>query len=373
VLKPIQNISLAMIGLLLPVSFLFAGCVGDKNAAEKDSGLSDGDGMLDDSITSADSQPADENSGSDSSHYEDEDSAPPANPSAGCGSAGGVYGPGTTEGALFHGGRRRTFLVHVPPQYQQTRPAPLVILLHGGNGSGAKMEQMTGFDTVADREGLVAVYPDGTGPLKTWNGGICCGYAVENNVDDVGFIMALLDHLENTLCLDCRRVFVTGASNGAFMAHRLGCEAPNRIAAIAPVAGQEGSPTCSPVRPVAVMQIHGTLDAHAPWNGGEGCGFAGIVFPSVPDTMEGWRMRNSCQATVHRLLEEGDGECDSYDDCAPGGETVLCAIVGGGHSWPGGEAPPADQTERCPEDGPHCTNFHASEQIWKFFSRQALP
>jgi len=299
--------------------------------------------------------------------------SPPAEPSAGCGTEGGAYGTGTTAGRIRYGDRERTFLVHVPPAHDGTRPIPVVFVFHGGAGSGANIARTTAFDAVADREGFIAVYPDGTGIPKTWNGGFCCGSAARETVDDVGFVRALLDHLEESLCADRRRIFATGMSNGAILTHRLGCEAYDRIAAIAPVAGTEGSPTCSPTRAVPVMQVHGTQDTHVPWEGGAGCGLAGVDFPSVPSTMEGWRLRNGCRATTHRLFEEGDGICDGYDDCADGGETVLCTIVGGGHGWPGGDPPPLEERNRCPDDGEHSTTFHASEQIWRFFARQARP
>jgi polyhydroxybutyrate depolymerase len=113
-------------------------------------------------------------------------------------------------------------------------------------------------DDVADREGFVTVYPDGLGVLGTWNGGGCCGYAVQNDVDDVGFVTALLDHLEQALCIDRARVFASGMSNGGIFSHRLACEQSERIAAIAPVAGTLMIESCAPSRSVSVMHIHGS-------------------------------------------------------------------------------------------------------------------
>ncbi|MCS6797613.1 MAG: polyhydroxybutyrate depolymerase [Myxococcota bacterium] len=295
-------------------------------------------------------------------------------PSAACAaSSGGAYEVGSRGGTLTHGGRERTFLVRVPPGARAGEPLPVVVVLHGGFGSGAGIASTSGFDDLADREGFVAVFPDGTGAIRTWNGGVCCGSAVRENVDDVGFLVALVEHLGETLCLDRRRVYATGISNGGFLAHRVGCEASHRFVAIAAVAGPEGSPRCEPTRPVGVLHIHGTRDAHAPWDGGEGCGRAGIVFPSVPDTMERWRRRNGCSVATRRVLEQGNGRCDAYEGCAPGGATVLCAVVDGGHSWPGGDPPPARSDERCPDDGPHSTTFDATAVIWSFFRDQSMP
>lgn len=283
--------------------------------------------------------------------------------SAGCEASAKAYPPGTTSDSIVVDGRTRTFRVHVPPG--ATGPLPVVLVFHGGGGSGEQIELRSAeLDPIADREGFVAVYPDGVGLLKTWNGGLCCGKAVEDDVDDVAFVSALLDTLEGSMCLDARRVFATGMSNGAIFSHRLACELSERIAAIAPVAGTIGVPTCAPRRAVPVLEIHGTRDGHVPWAGGAGCGPTDVSFTSVPDTVEGWRVRNGCAATTRVTFEQGDGRCATYDDC--GASVVLCTIEGGGHSWPGG-APKGSGVIDCPADGPQSTTFIASEAAWAFF------
>jgi len=141
--------------------------------------------------------------------------------------------------SLTHGGLTRTYLVH---DYGGTSPAPVVIVLHGGGGNAGNAVRMTGWDRVAARERLIAVYPNGTAnrprvPLLTWNAGHCCAAAMNNKVDDVGFIGAMIDALVASGRADASRVYVTGMSNGAMLAHRLGRELPSLIAAIAPVVG----------------------------------------------------------------------------------------------------------------------------------------
>ena len=287
-------------------------------------------------------------------------------PSAGCGLSAGPYAAGTTtEGEVMHDGMTRTFRVHVPAGYEGTAALPLVLMFHGGGGTARQFEEASsGMNPVADRENFIAVYPDGTGRIQTWNGGGCCGGAVTNNVDDVGFTEAMLDHLESTLCIDRHRVFASGMSNGGIMSHRLACELSDRFAAIAPVAGTEMSPTCTPTRPVALMHIHGTDDGHVPFEGGMGCGPAGVAFNSVPATMERRRTINGCASTTSRVLTEGDGTCEAYADCDA--DAVLCSVAGGGHNWPGG-APPAGLID-CPGNGGQSTTFIASEVIWRFFA-----
>lgn len=286
--------------------------------------------------------------------------------SPGCDAAtAAAHTPGvTTTGSLEVSGNR-SFRIYVPAGYVADRPTPLVLMLHGGGGSGEQLQtQSANMDPVAEREGFITVYPEGTGAVATWNGGICCGRAVQSGVDDVAFVRELLDHVEGELCVDRDRVFAMGMSNGAILSHRLACELSERIAAIAPVAGTIGVADCRPTRPVAVMQIHGTADGHVPWDGGTGCGPAGADFVSVPDTMEGWRTLNECSADAQEYFAEGNGSCTASDGCSA--PLVLCAIDGGGHSWPGGVLKTG--VVDCPEDGPQSETFSASEAAWRFFA-----
>ena len=153
--------------------------------------------------------------------------------------------PGDHTRTLEHDGRTRSYLVHVPPKYDPKRPTPVVLAFHGGGQQ--RLEQMVrfcGLNEKADKEGFIAVYPNGTGRLEqmlTWNGGNCCGYAMWNNVDDVGFTRALLDDLAKVANVDAKRVFATGISNGGIMCYRLASELSDRIAAIAPVSGTMGT------------------------------------------------------------------------------------------------------------------------------------
>lgn len=301
-----------------------------------------------------------------------EDRAVPPGPDASlaCSPSASPYPPGTTEATITVAGTPRTFRIHVPPSYERNKATPVVMLFHGGGGSAKQLEEDSSkMNPVADREGFLAVYPNGSGVIKTWNGGICCGRAVEDNVDDVAFVAALLDHLESKMCTDKRRIFATGMSNGGILSHRLACELSSRIAAVAPVAGTIGVSECKPTRAVPILHVHGSLDGHVPPQGGEGCGPSKTSFVSVPATMEGWRQRNGCGTETTSYLEQGDGKCAAYAGCrAP---VVLCTIEGGGHSWPGGE--PKAGVADCPADGAQSSTFFASEAIWKFFKENPMP
>lgn len=127
-------------------------------------------------------------------------------------------GAGDHTRTLQHDGRSRTYIVHVPPKYDAKQPTPVVLIFHGGGSNAEQTVRFTGLNEKADKETFIAVYPNGTGRLEsyllTWHGGNCCGYAMQNNVDDVGFTRAMLDDLATVLNVDAKRVFATGISNG---------------------------------------------------------------------------------------------------------------------------------------------------------------
>ena len=179
--------------------------------------------------------------------------------------------PGKTR-TLTVGGLNRTYVVHVPKGHDPKTPMPVVLALHGATMNGPMMAWFSGLNRKADEAGFIAVYPNGTGSFSsfTWNGGNCCGSAMQNNVDDVAFIDALLDDLIASYHVDTRRIYATGMSNGAIMAYRLAAELSDRIAAIAPVSGAVGTEISQSKRPVSVLHFHGTMDEYIPFQGGKG-------------------------------------------------------------------------------------------------------
>jgi polyhydroxybutyrate depolymerase len=227
---------------------------------------------------------------------------------------------------------------------------------------------------LADDTGVLVVYPDGVagpGGVRTWNAGGCCGYAVAAGIDDVGFVAALLDRVGERLCVDERRVFAAGMSNGAMLAYRLACALSPRVAAIGVVAGSDVAGYCTTTRPVAVMHVHGTADLNVPWAGGLGCGPSGVAFPSVPTSVGNWVSRNGCGGAAAGYLDEGDGHCERRGTCPSGADVVLCAIDGGGHTWPGALPLASPGFPDCPF-GAQSTTFDATRRLFDFFAAHPL-
>jgi polyhydroxybutyrate depolymerase len=255
----------------------------------------------------------------------------------------------------------RTVEVHVPSSYDPTQPTAFVINFHGYTSNGMQQAGLTGFSTKADANNFVVAYPEGTGNPTSFNAGACCGDAAMNMVDDIGFTSAIIDTANDKLCVDAKRVFVTGFSNGGFMAHRIACELADRVAAIAPVSGLLGIPAdqCRPARAIAVLDFHGQMDNTVPYNGSTQNGW-----PSAPDTFMGWAMRDHCTDGAPAVtFMKSDVSCSTYSQCDAGTAVTLCTISDGGHAWPGSSYPLPGTTQ----------NINATDAIWTFFTQHPMP
>jgi len=268
--------------------------------------------------------------------------------------------------SLRHDGRARTYLVHLPPAYDRAKSWPVVLVFHGGGGHGEQMARMTGFSGKADREGFIAVYPNGSGRWQnrflTWNAGNCCAWAYENRIDDVGFIRALIGQLKKDYAVDEKRVFATGISNGGMMSYRLACELSDRIAAIGPVAGAQNV-DCRPAQPISVIILHGTADLHVLYNGGAPLRMVDVRNPRVDRPVSAavdfWVKRNRC-ADPPAKERKGKVVVERYGHCDADTAVTLYTLLYEGHTWPGGTkwAVWADEPSR---------EVTATDVIWEFF------
>jgi len=218
-----------------------------------------------------------------------------------------------------------------------------------------------------DAEGFIAVYPQGSGgiagKLRTWNAGTCCGQAMQQRIDEIAFVAALLDDLQATVAIDRARVYATGISNGAMMAYEVACALADRIAGIAAVAGEMTAlDRCRPSRPMPVLVIHGSADRNLPIDGGVGAkAFAVHEVRSLASAIDFWRRHDGCSESA-RSAVDGVVRRMSYSSCNGGSEVEVVTIEGGGHSWPGG-----DRLARFLD--PPSTSLDATDEIWRFFAR----
>jgi polyhydroxybutyrate depolymerase len=288
----------------------------------------------------------------------------------------GPLGPGEAVRVITVGELERRYRVYVPASYSPNRPTPVVLAFHGGGGSPASMVRFSGLSEKADEAGFIVVYPYGIGREQTrfltFNGGNCCGLAMQNKVDDVAYVRALLDDLATAANVDADRVFATGMSNGAIVSYYLASKLADRIAAIAPVGAPMGTETCDPSRPVSVMHFHGTADRAAPYEGGRAQRPDGRPGPtdfySVDHTISTWVEANGCdpEPEVVELPDTADDGMrvvrSNYGPCREGTEVVLVAIEGGGHTWPG-QVPVVSYLGKSTQD------ISANDMMWEFFQK----
>lgn len=292
-----------------------------------------------------------------------------------------IQTPGDYTFFLEHDGRKRSCIIHAPPAINAGHALALVLNFHGGGGNAKGYMQYTKMNALADKEGFIVVYPDGTGEREnkflSWNAGKCCGYAFDNNVNDVGFIKRLIEQLPDWVRVDERRVYSTGISNGAMMTYRLASELPNKIAAFAAVAGGTIIDTIASEEPVPIMHIHSLDDPRALYNGGVGPHFPmtkqGVNHPDIEKMLQVWLEHNHCDKnpvigpTVRKKqLASGDEHGATkytYSSAQHGTQIVVWKLTGAGHVWPGGLADYLEDFLGASTDV-----IDANKEIWDFFS-----
>lgn len=270
---------------------------------------------------------------------------------------------------LRHQGAARQYRIHVPNNYRADQAAPMVLSLHGGGGNMhyQASDEYYGWVSKSEQAGFIAVFPNGysrfrDGKLGTWNAGICCGQARDNNSDDVGFIKAMIADIKTKFNIDANRIYANGMSNGGMMSYRLACELSVTLRAVASVAGTDGTLQCSPTKAMPIFHIHALDDDRALYNGGSGSASdTHADFVSVPKSIEKWVKLNRCQIPAKRILQVEGAYCEEYDGCRDDVKVKLCVTETGGHSWPGGKK------VRGKAQGSQAIN--ATDLIWDFYNQ----
>lgn len=266
------------------------------------------------------------------------------------------------------GGVERSYLLHLPQNYNGNNKLPLIIAMHGGFGSAYNIEDQSKLSLKADAENFIVVYPEGLigGLLKirTWNAGVCCGASSRDNVDDVNFIDVMLDTLIGQYAIDTTRIYATGMSNGGFMSYRLACELSHRIAAIAPVACTMTMDNCSPTRPVPIIHFHSYIDESIPYLGGIGNGVSDHYNPPLDSVLNVWSAYNECKTGKEIVSDNSGYTFAKWKSCECNTKIQLYLTHDGGHSWPGGK-----QTAI----GDMVSDYvNATNLMWDFFQQYSL-
>jgi polyhydroxybutyrate depolymerase len=267
---------------------------------------------------------------------------------------------GTLDSSVTHAdvefdGTRRSYELHVPVSYDGRVPVPLILNFHGLTQTGDAQRAQSHMDDKADQEGFIVAYPNGIN--NAWNS----GPSGSNVADDVGFTRAVVDDLGTRGCINLKRVYATGMSNGGGMSHRLACEAADVIAAVAPSSGQLALDpnACAPQRPIPLMHFHGKNDTVARYEG-------------VPAMIQAWADRNGCTDEPRVTYQEGDVTCETADQCDADASVTLCTAVEAGHCWLGYPCPDIPGFPDI-DLGGSTTSINANDAMWELFSRTELP
>jgi polyhydroxybutyrate depolymerase len=266
--------------------------------------------------------------------------------------------PGQWTQVLRFEGRDRTYELYVPPKYTGRQAVPVVFNFHGF-GSNAKQQMIYGnFRPEADRDGFLIVAPDGQDPAaRHFN--LTGEKGLQNDVQMVG---ALLDHIEGSFCVDSRRVYSTGMSDGGAMTSALACAMPKRFAAYAAVAVVFYSRGCANGSLVAIAAFSGTADPVVPFTGGRVNCCGGPSLPAPTAAMAGWAAHNGCATKRERKIGT-DVALTRWTACRGTSAVDFYVIQGGGHTWPG--------SIPIPSLGRTTQTINATSVIWQFF--QAHP
>jgi polyhydroxybutyrate depolymerase len=287
--------------------------------------------------------------------------------------ATGPAQPGTSARVVTSGGEERCYLLHVPEALDTSRPVMVVLSLHGFSSRPEGQVYLTGWDEIADREGFIVVFPQGTRLPIRWNATSLPG---PEAADDVHYIRDVLADLEQLFAIDPSRIYVNGMSNGGAMTHRLACEMADVFAAAGVVAGPiiDLPSGCNPARPIPIIGFYGTDDPLVAYEGGFlSEASARRMFRveasrarlySAQAWAAGWAERNGCRLDGAILGPGADVSAIYYSGCRDDGQVILYTVHGGGHTWPGGPD--------LPFLGATTQTISASELMLEFFREHLL-
>lgn len=261
-------------------------------------------------------------------------------------------------GGFEYGGLPRTYLLHIPPADNDQDSLPLVLNLHWGGGSPVEQATFSAMNPKADSEGFFVVYPAGTiVPFgwRGWNSSAC----IDTEVDDVGFISALIETLKANYKIDTLRIYATGFCNGGMMVQKLACELSSTIAAFATVAGgltEDNWATCTPDRLIPLIHFHARNDPSVPYNGGW---YYDCHWPPVDSFMNHWVMVNSCDPRPDSFYNDKGALRQRWSRTDDSCEIILWTTDDGSHYWPGSSQGTKD--------------ISANAEMWDFFVAHPMP
>lgn len=255
--------------------------------------------------------------------------------------------PGTREVQVG----KRSFLLHVPTDFQN--PSPVVFTFHGRGSNAQQQLLLSGFEQVSEEGRFLVVAPEAIGGRWDFTG------------RDPEYLRAVAAAIP---CADPARVYASGMSMGSAMTFALACAPQRKFAAFGGVALTLFEPQCESTPPAPIIYFHGTDDEVVPFGGGQPTGEP-IDLPAVPAAMRDWAEHNGCTADAVQKVGK-DVTLREWTGCDAGADVDYYRIRGGGHTWPGASEFIADAIE--PRLGRTTQSVDASRLMWEFFQRYTL-
>ncbi len=272
------------------------------------------------------------------------------------------------ERVIEHEGLERSFLIYVPTNIKEN--APLVVAIHGYTSSAKTLMGYSGINQIADKEGFLVAYPQGTKDSRD-NNFFNVGYEFhsDSKVNDVNFIREIVLNLTKDYKLNSKRVFATGMSNGGDMSYLLACTSSDLFTAVAPVAGvmmKDTLENCNPVKKIPIFEIHGTKDSISKFEGDMNNEDKWGAYYDLPSTIEFWVNKHALSEKETIQLENKNTEdgttitFERYWSDESQREVWFYIVNDGNHTWPGMTGLFSRTANQ---------DINSAEEIWKFFSK----
>ena len=272
------------------------------------------------------------------------------------------------ERVIEHEGLERSFLIYVPTNIKEN--APLVVAIHGYTSSAKTLMGYSGINQIADKEGFLVAYPQGTKDSRD-NNFFNVGYEFhsDSKVNDVNFIREIVHNLTKDYKLNSKRVFATGMSNGGDMSYLLACTSSDLFTAVAPVAGvmmKDTLENCNPEKKIPIFEIHGTKDSISKFEGDMNNEDKWGAYYDLPSTIEFWVNKHALNEKETIQLKNKNTEdgttitFERYWSDESQREVWFYIVNDGNHTWPGMTGLFSRTANQ---------DINSAEEIWKFFSK----
>ncbi|TMQ05248.1 MAG: hypothetical protein E6J90_43760 [Deltaproteobacteria bacterium] len=229
-----------------------------------------------------------------------------------------------TSFSITVGGRTRTYAVNQPSTC--TASCPVIVDLHGFTSTATGEQNASGILQLGNQQGIITVWPSGVS--NSWNAGSgqfgsCCGTALSSNIDDVGFMRAMVAKIKVDFPrADPRRFYATGISNGCAMSQRLAAEANDIFAAAACSSLYLLTGETQLARPTSVTEIHGLQDTTVSYN-------QSSSWTGAQNNFHRWATLDGCTGTAVRTNLTSSSFVERFSSCAGGTQVALYSIRSG--------------------------------------------